>query len=776
MPTPQNHSINISRFRLHISGAVQGVGFRPFVYKLAQALNLTGWVRNDIRGLYIEIEGSTQDLTVFQQRLQTEAPPIAEIKQIQQFTLTPLGERQFEIVASDTLPDQQPKPSVLPDLASCPECLQEIQDSANRRFRYPFTSCTLCGPRWSIIEALPYDRPNTTMTGFPFCPACEKEYTNPANRRFHHQVNTCPVCGPQLTLWDRSGATLAAREAALQQVVLALKQGKIIALKGIGGFQLLVDAHNEEAVTELRRRKQRPAKPFALMCSDLQQIRQFCCVNSAEQILLQSIAAPIVLLKKKTVDLLAPSIAPGNPYLGIMLPYSVLHHLLLQDFGSALICTSGNVSGDPICKDNNEALHRLHNIADLFLVHDRPVARALDDSVAQVVLDKPVLLRRARGYAPRPIDVKTKMPSPAVLAVGAHIKNTIALALPGEEHVSEIMLSAHLGDLDAPDTRDAFLNRIEKYKELYRLKPALIVHDLHPDYHSTQYAINTDTKKFAVQHHWAHVAACMAEHQLDQRVLAVTWDGVGLGDDGTAWGGEFMLADLQGYKRLGFLLPFPLPGGDQAARDSRRSLLGALHVVSHGDQELARQLLPENIFSRMELHTFTTMLERNVNIVQTSSAGRLFDAASSLLNLSQQNRFEGESAMALQFAAQTSTDNTVIELPQIKQGDYIVIDWRPLLLRMTEGRRHNEPVNKLAMLFHLTLVKAIVDYVATIPGYPVVLTGGCFQNRLLLQLTIEALQQREIKVYWPQQIPANDGGIAFGQAAIGVNQDINFQE
>jgi hydrogenase maturation protein HypF len=766
----------VSRLCLHITGAVQGVGFRPFVYNLAQQLHLAGWVRNDIRGLYIEVEGNRNELEVFLCRLQNEAPPIAEIRQIDQFQLSPRGETEFRIAVSENLPEAQPRPSVLPDLASCPECLKETQDPHNRRYRYPFTSCTLCGPRWSIIEALPYDRPNTGMRGFPFCPDCEREYTSPADRRFHHQANACPVCGPQLTLVDRSGATLATQDEALQQTITALRQGRIVALKGIGGFQLLIDAHNNHAIRELRRRKQRPSKPFALLCPDLKQIAQFCDTSREEIALLHSAAAPIVLLKKKPGIRLSEAIAPGNPYLGIMLPCSVLHHLLAGEFGTALICTSGNLSGDPICKDNDEALEQLQNIADLFLLHNRPVIRALDDSVAQVVMGKTGLLRRARGYAPRPIEIKTGKSSPAVLAVGAHIKNTVALSLPGENQNTEIMLSAHLGDLDAPGTRTAFENRIAKYKELYRLKPELLVYDLHPDYHSTQYAIRLPGKKLAVQHHWAHIVACLAEHRLEGKVLGIAWDGVGLGDDGNAWGGEFMLADAHGYRRLGHLLPFVLPGGDAAAKDSRRAMLGALYTAADGSLPQVQQWLPSNVFTEYELRTFISMLQGEVNTLLTTSAGRLFDAVSSLLGLCQRNTFEGEAAMLLQFAAEAGSVDTTQKLPQLISRNRSTIDWRPLLRLIIERKHAGESVNKLARLFHQTLVKAIVDFAVNIPGYAVVLTGGCFQNRLLLQLAIEALQQQQIEVYWPQQIPANDGGVAFGQAVIGVNHYSNHKD
>ncbi len=766
---PANSSGHMSRLQLHITGAVQGVGFRPFIYNLAQELKLAGWVCNDIRGLRIEVEGLKPTLDVFIQRLQQEAPTIASIRQIEIQSTAVLGETSFQIVASENSAEAQPKPSVLPDLATCPDCLNETQDQNNRRYRYPFTSCTLCGPRWSIIEALPYDRPNTTMADFPLCSACKKEYTDPADRRFHHQTNTCPECGPQLALLDASGTTSGIRDHALTVAIDALKQGKIIALKGIGGFQLLVDAKNENAVKELRLRKQRPSKPFALLGADIDHIQRYCEVSEAEENILQAAAAPIVLLKKRTNTDLANAVAPGNPYLGMMLPASVLHHQLASEFDGILICTSGNLSGDPICKNNEEALQRLQNIADLYLLHNRPVVRALDDSVVQLIDGQISLLRRARGYAPEPVDSKLSHQTPAVLAVGAHIKNTIALSLPGENNTVQTMLSAHLGDLSAPGTRNAFKNRIDKYLELYRAQPELVVHDLHPDYYSTQYAAGLKTGKLAVQHHWAHIAACMAEHQLNDQVLGVAWDGVGLGDDGNAWGGEFMLADMQGYKRIGCLLPFLLPGGDKAAIDIRRSTLGVLYTSANSEPDRLAQWLPGNLFSENEYPALVSMLNNEINTVTTSSAGRLFDAVSCLLGLCQKNSFEGEAAMALQFAAECGQSNELLPLPISKTGGFGVLDWRPLVQRIVDGLAARESVNNLAHLFHVTLVKALVEFVVTMQVESVVLTGGCFQNRLLLQLALSSLQERQIKTYWPQKIPANDGGVAFGQAVIGLN-------
>ena len=761
----------IIRQHIHITGAVQGVGFRPFVFNLAQQLGLNGWVRNDIRGLDIEIEGTATQLEAFLQRVQLEKPSVSEIKNISVRDIETKNDLGFSIASSDDAPNQQPKPSILPDLATCPECLQEAQDPSDRRYRYPFTSCTQCGPRWSIIESLPYDRPNTTMRHFSLCPDCQDEYNDPTSRRFHHQANTCPRCGPQLYLLNPQNQRLADKENALQETITALKQGKIIALKGIGGFQLLADASNEQAVAELRRRKQRPAKPLAIMCADLNQAQKICTIAATEQSALQSSAAPIVLLKRQQqTTQLAESIAPGNPYLGVMLPYSILHWLVLQDFKQPLVCTSGNVSGEPICRDEEEALKRLRHIADLFLVHDRPIARVLDDSVAQIVFDEIQLLRRARGYTPHTLSVDEMENAEPIIAVGAHIKNTIAFTLHSENKSTEVMLSAHLGDLDESQTREAFNDKIDNLKALYRLQPKLAVHDLHPDYYATQQAEASGISCLPVQHHWAHIAAVIAEHNVKGKVLGIAWDGVGLGDDGGAWGGEFLIADLHEYQRVGHLLPFPLPGGDKAARDCRRSLLGALYTAANENSTELNKLYPPDLLNSGEKILLLSMLQKNLNSIQTSSVGRLFDAAASLLNIGQANRFEGEAAMTLQFAAEQSTNLQAITLPTIDQDNKLLIDWRPLLIHLSEGLRNGQNVNDLARLFHQTLVKALADFSAKFSAYPVVLSGGCFQNRLLLTAAVDALRKKNIKVYWPALVPANDGGVAFGQAAIGLKK------
>ena len=525
------------RLCIEIHGAVQGVGFRPFVYRLATSLALNGWVINDARGVFIEVEGGMQVLEQFLERLAAEKPPRALIQSLQADWEEPAGYTLFEIRHSDR---QGSKTAVvLPDIATCPDCLAEVFDPNDRRYRYPFTNCTNCGPRFSIIEALPYDRPNTTMSSYTMCPACAAEYDDPANRRFHAQPNACPVCGPQVALWTPSGEVLAGGDEAIRGAATAMRHGEILAVKGLGGFLLMTDALNDEAIASLRERKPRHAKPFALMAPDLQAVRMLCEVPPEADTLLNSVEAPIVLMRRTEHAPVSGQVAPGNPNLGVMLPYTPLHHLLLREFGAAVVATSGNLTDEPICTDEHEALTRLGHIADSFLVHNRPIVRHVDDSVAWVVAGAPRLLRRARGYAPLPVMLKDDLPT--VLAVGAHLKNTVALSVG-----RQVFVSQHIGDLETPEALDAFERVIADFLGLYEAAPAAVAHDLHPDYLSTRWAQQSNLRPIAVQHHHAHLAACLAENVNvvvdDGPALGVTWDGTGYGTDGTIWGGEFLLA------------------------------------------------------------------------------------------------------------------------------------------------------------------------------------------------------------------------------------------
>jgi hydrogenase maturation protein HypF len=726
-PPPQ-----VERLRLHLRGAVQGVGFRPFVYRLARLLELRGWVLNSSAGLQIEAEGPRERLREFETRLDREKPAASVVLEKEATWLAPAGFADFEIRESDAA--EEKTAGLLPDLATCEACRAELFDPANRRFGYPFTNCTNCGPRYTIVCDIPYDRPNTTMAGFPQCPACLREYTNPMDRRFHAQPNACPVCGPRL-----EGCTIA--EAAA-----ALRTGEILALKGIGGFQLLVDAANYDAVAALRARKQREAKPFALMLPSMECVRRFCEVSSGEQRLLESPAAPIVLLKPKEVGGIASNVAPGSAWLGVMLPYSPLHHLLMAECAFPIVATSGNRSEEPIAIDNAEALDRLGDVATRFLMHNRPVARPCDDSVVRVARGRESVMRRARGYAPLPLRVSRDLP--AVLAVGGHLKNTVAIGIG-----RQVCLSQHIGDLEAFEARRAFERAIEDLCRLYRFRPEVVVCDLHPDYYSTQWARASGLPVIAVQHHQAHAASCAAENEIDGPYLAAIWDGAGYGLDGTIWGGEFFLADGRNFQRIAHLRPFRLPGGESAVREGWRV----------ADSLLWETFGPTPMPHRPPMNpTIRKMLERAINAPLTTSVGRLFDAVASLAGGARENRFEGQAAMMLERAAMTSNSATdTREAYSVSGGD-----WRPLIARVVEDVQAGVPLAGIAARFHNALVAWIAEVAVQSGVKQVVLSGGVFQNRLLVERAAELLESSGFVVLTHRRVPPNDGGLALGQAVL----------
>lgn len=744
------------RRRLTIQGMVQGVGFRPFVYRLATDLNVGGWVVNSSQGVVIEVEANTVLLDSFITRLQGELPAHASICKLEVQFVSAVGDGEFHIHHSDS--EGTKSALILPDLAVCPDCLRDITDPVNRRYRYPFTNCTSCGPRFSIIRALPYDRPNTTMCDFVMCEDCLTEYKNPLDRRFHAQPTACPKCGPQLALKDRSGCVLAIRDDALRAAVEAIKQGCIVAVKGLGGFHLMVDARNSDAVMALRTRKGRYEKPLAVMFPSLDQVKLGCEVSDVEHQLLASAEAPIVLLRYYGGEI-APEVAPGNPYLGVMLPYTPLHYLLLSDFGFPVVATSGNLSGEPICTDEAEAFTKLGHIAELFLTHDRPIARHVDDSVVCVAVGKPLMLRRARGYAPLPVDVFAGDQS--LVAVGAHQKNTTALL-----HNGHVFLSQYLGDMDSSSTFAVFKRTLSDFQRLYDASPTSVACDLHPDYATTRYVEALGLPVMRVQHHYAHVLACMAEHHLEAPILGVAWDGTGYGTDGTIWGGEFLLIEPEGFRRAAYLRPFPLPGGDAAVREPRRSLLGLLYALYGND--LPREWLQ---FSSYELKLLLAALQKNVNTPLTSSMGRLFDAVAALVGLHQKCSFEGQAAMALEYAAlQANTDECypfeITPITNIQGTDRGMIEVKPMIAAMLNETN----TNLMSAKFHNTLARIVVEVAQRASTPKVALTGGCFQNRVLLERTVSALRAAGFNPYWSQRIPPNDGGIALGQIAAALRE------
>jgi len=795
-----------------VRGAVQGVGFRPFVHRLATALELAGWVHNSAQGVFIEVEGPRGALQEFLLRLEAERPPHSFIQSLESRWLDPVGYAGFVIRESQT--GGEPTALVLPDIATCPDCLREIFDPANRRYRYPFTNCTHCGPRFSILTALPYDRANTTMARFAMCPACRAEYEDPANRRFHAQPNACPVCGPQLELrrgGARPRATAPGRaaegdhrergDAALRAAAEALRRGEIVAVKGLGGFHLMALAQDEAAVRRLRARKQREEKPLALMFPSLQSVRSVCLVSPWEERLLRAPEAPIVLLQRRPAAddsdarlRIAPSVAPGNPLLGVLLPYTPLHHLLLAEVGCPVVATSGNRSDEPICTDEEEAQERLGDIADVFLVHDRPIARHVDDSVVRVVLGRELILRRARGYAPLPVGLSLAPgtpPAATVLGVGAQLKNTVALA-----RGAQVFVSQHIGDLDTAPAHAAFRRVIADFQRLYAASPEVIAADLHPDYLSTQFAAQLCGARPAgaaaagadaagpggavlrrpedgsplgrprlcgVQHHLAHVLACMAENELTPPVLGVAWDGTGYGPDGTVWGGEFLRVTEQRWQRVAHWRAFRLPGGEAAVRQPRRAALGVLYELFGPVVFAWRDLAPLRAFSAAELAVLHTMLARGLNAPWTTSVGRLFDAVAALAGVRQVSRFEGQAAMELEFAREGVETDACYDLPPPAPSLPWVLDWGPLIRGVVQDARAQLPPGGIAARAHNTLVEAIVQVAQRGGERRVVLTGGCFQNRYLTEQAVARLQAAGFQPYWHQRVPPNDGGIALGQ-------------
>ncbi len=755
-PSPPVAIDGLQRLRVCVRGAVQGVGFRPFVYRLATVMGLRGWVSNSPQGVWIEVEGPTETLEQLLIRLEAEKPPRSFIQSLEHWQLDPVGFTGFEIRQSEA--NGEKSALVLPDIATCDQCLVEVFDPGDRRYGYPFTNCTNCGPRFSIIQALPYDRANTTMRQFEMCPECRAEYQDPKDRRFHAEPIACPACGPHLELWDPRGRVLSQRGAALQEAAEAVRQGRILALKGLGGFQLVVHAANEAAVLPLRHRKRRAEKPFALMYPGLDSIERVCEVSDLERRLLRSPESPIVLLRRRPADdsSVAKAVAPRNPYLGIMLPYTPLHHLLMRELRFPVVATSGNVSDEPICTDEREALERLHGIADLFLVHDRPIARHVDDSIARVMVGRELVLRRARGYAPLPVTLSRPLPS--LLAVGGHMKNSIAVSVG-----PSVFVSQHVGDLETVQAFDAFRRVIASFRQLYALQPAAVACDAHPDYLSTRFAHQDALPVRAVQHHYAHILACMAENDLEGNVLGIAWDGAGYGLDGTIWGGEFLQVAGASFERVAHFRPFPLPGGEKAIKEPRRAALGLLYEI-FGDAAFDMiGLAPVHTFSSQALAVLQAMLARRLNSPLTSSAGRLFDAVAAILGLRQVCQFEGQAAMELEFALNGAQTDVAYPFALSPGHSGQVVDWEPAVRELLADARGGLAEGTIAARFHNTLAEAIVGVARRVGEERVVLTGGCFQNRYLTEQAVARLRAEGFRPYWHQRIPPNDGGIPLGQ-------------
>jgi hydrogenase maturation protein HypF len=749
--------------RIHITGVVQGVGFRPFVFGLATRLGLLGWVRNTSAGVDIQLDGTAEDLGTFTQALRAEAPPLARIDEIIVDRAEPNGFTEFQIIHSQPLEGAfQP---ISPDVSICLDCERELFDPQDRRYRYPFINCTNCGPRFTIIKDIPYDRPNTTMEPFQMCPECTEEYHNPVDRRFHAQPVACPNCGPRIWL-ETNQKKVAEDEEALQQARRYLSDGKIVAIKGLGGFHLACDATNVETVVELRRRKLRVDKAFAIMMSDLKTIEEHCVVGDTDRELLTSHERPIVILQRREGSQIALEIAPGQDTLGVMLPYTPLHSLLLEKqmgYPEALVMTSGNLSEEPIATGNQEARERLADLVEAFLMNDRGIHTRCDDSVVRVFERKIYPLRRSRGYAPYPVRLDHE--AIPLLAVGAELKNTFCIT-----RGSYAFLSHHIGDLENYETLQSFTDGIGEFEKLFRVQPEAIGYDLHPNYMATRYAIERADREglsiIGIQHHHAHIAACMAENGLDGNtpVIGVSFDGTGYGDDGAIWGGEFLLCDYRGYERSFHLSYIPLPGGDMAIHQPWRMAWSWLDKLGIDARSLPGM---DKAVGLEEGRIVLQQIHKGINSPPTSSMGRLFDAAAALCGVRYKVNYEAQAA--IEFEALIDPEEEGFYDFSVGEGE---VDPTPMFGALIHDLQNGIAVRRIAARFHNTLVQMVVDVCIEIRTHSsvsdIALSGGVWQNMNLLSRTVAALRDSGFSVYIHRKVPANDGGISLGQAVVAL--------
>jgi hydrogenase maturation protein HypF len=752
------------RKRIEIQGVVQGVGFRPFVYRIARRFDIHGRVLNSSGGVVIEAEAAEDELGRFLDALQSELPPLARIDRLT-LAVEP-AEGGGEFVIEHSVSEAGRFALVPPDVATCAACIADFTAASNRRLNYPFTNCTDCGPGYSIIRDVPYDRPLTTMAEFRMCARCKAEYEDPLDRRFHAEPNACPDCGPSLALLSRE--ELAQREPAFHEaresLVLItrvrelLREGRILAIKGLGGFHLACDARNECAVAILRERKRRNGKAFAVMASSLAAAERLCVINGAERALLTGRARPIVLLPRRPDSAIAASVAPGQTRLGLMLPYTPLHHLLFDDSLDALVMTSGNMSEEPIVSRNEEAWPRLQTLADAFLLHNRAIRTRVDDSVFQVFEGRDYPVRRSRGYAPEPISLA--MPMPEVLACGGELKN--AFCLTKDKYA---IVSQHIGDLENLETMEFFEETLDHLRRFFRVNPIAVAHDLHPNYLSTRYALErSGLPPVGVQHHHAHIASCMADNGIDGTVIGVALDGTGYGADGKIWGGEFLLCDFTGFERRGHLRYIPLAGGDRAIRQPWRSALAHLRDA-FGEEALSLPLFGE--VDPRQLRAVNSMIANRIQTIETSSCGRLFDAVASILGIRHETTYEGQAAIELEM---TATEASGSYPSSIEAGEPFQVDMRPAIKALVSDRLAGFTAGEISARFHRTIAEAIAagcERLRTSHGFNrVCLSGGTFQNLRLLGLATSALRAHGFEVFIHRRIPTNDGGLALGQALI----------
>lgn len=750
------------RENIIIKGIVQGVGFRPFIHKLVQNYNLSGWVLNSNQGVEMDVEGKTEELNNFISDIKDKLPPLARIENIEVNQLPLIGYKGFSIKKSITK-EENGFVLVSPDISICEDCLQELFDPRNQRFRYPFINCTNCGPRFTIIKDIPYDRGKTTMRVFEMCPQCQSEYENIEDRRYHAQPNACADCGPQVSLYQNKRKLESV--GPIEKAVKLLKEGKIGAIKGLGGFHLACDATNNKAVAKLRRLKNREAKPFAIMSFNLEKIKKYCKLGKKEEEWLINRARPIVLLKKKEDSLISSLVAPRNNYLGVMLPYTPLHYLLLKDNFTALIMTSGNIADQPIIGDNQEALEKLDSIADFFLLHNRDIFNRCDDSVLKIINSDNMFFRRSRGYVPYPIILDFKLKE--VLALGGELKNTISFSKE-----NYVFLSQYLGDLKSVETLSFLKKSIASLKKMFRINPEIIACDLHPDYLSTQYAEEIGAKKglkvVKVQHHHAHIVSCMVENNIKEKVIGVAYDGTGYGDDGKIWGGEFLLCDLKEYLRVGHLKYCSLPGGDKAIMEPWRMTYSYLYSI-YGPKA---KTLDINFIQRMDydkLSIIEKMIDKNINSPLTSSCGRLFDAISSLIGIRDEISYEGQAAMELEsFCASGIKERYKFCI--YKEGMEFIIDPQEIFIEIIKDLKEGIDKKIMAAKFHNTVAEFTLNLCGKIRENSginkIALSGGVFQNKYLTEKVVSLLEDKGFKVYTQSKVPPNDGGISLGQAVV----------
>ena len=751
--------------RIKVNGVVQGVGFRPFVYRIAHENGVTGWVRNTSGNVEIEVEGTGREVDKFVVALKAEAPPLSRIDHIDIISCSAHGYSKFEI--RESLSAEGEYQLVSPDIATCSDCRREIFDAKDRRYRYPFTNCTNCGPRFTIIDDIPYDRANTTMRKFRMCKLCRREYDDPLNRRFHAQPNACPDCGPRLSLVDKNGKAVACDDPIAASSGL-LRDGKILAIRGLGGFQLACDATNAKAVKLLRKRKRRPSKPFAVMFPSIAEIEGHCVVSKKEKELLGSPEAPIVLLKwKRDESNIVSGVAERLNYLGAMLPYTPLHHLITSDAGIPLVMTSGNLSEEPIAKDNDEALRRLGGIADYFLLHDRDIYARYDDSVC-IVEREPQVVRRARGYAPYP--VRLGFEAKQVLACGAELKNTFCLTKGRHAFVSQ-----HIGDMENAETLEHFENTVELYKKLFRVEPEAIAYDMHPEYLATKYAHRVAESAglllVPVQHHHAHIVSCMADNGVEGPTIGVALDGTGYGTDGAIWGGEFLVAELGRFDRVGHIEYVPLLGGEAAIKKPYRMALS--YIWSTLGEDTPLDGLPLTKLDSGELTLLKQQLKRGLNCPLTSSAGRLFDAVSAITGVCEEISYEAQAAIELEMVAEgvrRSHGAKLYPFNIVERNGLRVVKLSKLIAAIVKDVRGGVPPSRISLKYHRTMAQVVREMCLSISKdtgiKTVALSGGVFQNRLLTRLVVESLEADGFKVLTHRDVPCNDGGISLGQAVI----------